>query len=376
MKKRIVNAAALALAMVMLAGGLAGCSGKIRDAGTGSSGAPGTSALPETAPAAGKLTRYDANFLRLFDTVTTINGFAKDEETFRGYAEELHQELTTYHQLYDIYNDYDGINNVKTINDNAGIQPVVVDERIIDMLELSREMYEESAGTFNVAMGSVLSIWHEYRTDGIADPLNAQLPPMDELRAAAEHTDISQMIIDREASTVYLADPEMSLDVGAIAKGYATEMACRTLEADGLRYALVSVGGNVRAIGTKDNGELWKVGIQNPDLYSDIKYLHTAALNGMSLVSSGSYQRYYTVGGKTYHHIIHPDTLMPADEYVSVSILCQDSGMADALSTCIYNMPLDKGMAWIEGLDGVEAMWIEADGTEHFSSGFQAFLIN
>ncbi len=320
------------------------------------------------------LTRYDAQFLQLFDTVTSVVGYAKDKETFTAYAQELHDELEVYHQLYDIYKEYDGINNIKTINDNAGIEPVVVDEKIIDMLELAKELDVKTNGYFNVAMGSVLSIWHGYRTMGIDDPETAELPPMEKLKAASEHMNIQDVVIDREASTVYLADPEMSLDVGAIAKGYATEMVCRKLEEDGLTNALVSVGGNVRAIGTKDDGSKWKLGIQNPDLSSETKYLHMIAVDDMSLVTSGVYQRYYTVDGVQYHHIVNPDTLMPWFEYDSVSILCKDSGIADALSTAVFNMTQEDGQALIESMDGVEAMWLYPDGSEKYSSGFQAYM--
>ena len=242
------------------------------------------------------------------------------------------------------------------------------------MLNEAVDMHEKTGGYMNVAMGSVLAVWHEYRTEGSQDPANAKLPSMEELEAAAEHTDISQVVINEEASTVYLPDKDMSLDVGSIAKGYATEMACRKLEEDGLAYGLVSVGGNVRAIGTRDDGTLWKVGIQNPDLSSETKYLHTVELKDMSLVTSGSYQRYYTVDGRTYHHIIHPEFLMPWDEYVSVSILCRDSGLADCLSTAVFNMEFEDGKALIESMDNVEAMWMFEDGREEYSSGFRAFM--
>lgn len=322
------------------------------------------------------LTRYDAQFLQLFDTITTMVGYAKDKAVFTSYAQELHDQLEQYHKLYDIYNTYDGINNIKTINDNAGIKPVVVDQRIIDLLDFSKEMYQKTGGSFDVAMGSVLSIWHDYRTRGIDNPKEAQLPPMEDLKKAAEHMDFDNVIIDRKASTVYLADPKMSLDVGAVAKGYATEMVCRKLEADGLDHALVSVGGNVRAIGTKDDGSKWKVGIQNPDVSSEKKYLHTVDLEEMSLVTSGSYQRYYTVDGVRYHHIVKPDTLMPWNEYDSVSILCADSGLADALSTALFNMKQQDGQALVESLDGVEAMWLYPDGTEAYSPGFKAHMEN
>lgn len=326
------------------------------------------------APRPPRLTRYDAQFLQLFDTITSVVGYSKDKETFTAYAQELHDELKRYHQLYDIYNNYEGINNLKTVNDNAGIRPIVVDQEIIDLIEYARTMDQKTDGKVNIAMGSVLSIWHDYRTEGIDDPEEAQLPPMEALNAASAHTDIQSVIIDRAASTVYLPDPDMSLDVGAIAKGYATEQVCRTLEADGFTQALVSVGGNIRAIGTKENEEKWSVGIQNPDTASDTKYLHNIKITDMSLVTSGSYQRYYTVDGKPYHHIINPETLMPWNEYASVSILCKDSGMADALSTAVFNMNLEEGKALIEETKGTEALWIYPDGAEVYSSGFQAYL--
>ena len=351
MKKRTITA--LLLIIAIITGVLTGCKEKEKNV---------------------VLNRYDAQFLDLFDTVTSIVGYTEDEETFRTYAQELYDELKIYHQLYDIYNDYEGIANIKTINDQAGIGPVQVDKRIIEMLKEAVEMDKKTKGYMNIAMGSVLSIWHEFRTEGIYDPETAELPPMDALKEAAEHTDISQVEIDEEACTVYLPDSDMSLYVGSIAKGYATEMACRKLEEDGLAYGLISVGGNVRAIGSKADGSLWKVGIQNPDLYSETKYLHTVELEDMSLVTSGSYQRYYTVDGVTYHHIIHPELLMPWNEYTSVSILCKDSGMADCLSTAVFNMDFEEGKELIESMEQVEAMWIFTDGREEYSSGFQAFM--
>lgn len=320
------------------------------------------------------LIRYQASFLGVFDTVTTIVGYSTDKDAFTAYAEELKQELEEYHKLYDIYNDYEGINNLKTVNDHAGDQPVEVDVRILDLLEESVQLYEKTGGMVNIAMGSVLSLWHEYRMEGIDDPQHAALPPAQDLKKAAEHMDITKIKIDRSASTVYLEDPEMSLDVGAVGKGYAAEMACRKLAQDGLLYGLVSVGGNTRAIGGKPDGSLWQVGIQNPDRYSETKNLHVVDISDLSLVQSGTYQRYYTVDGVPYHHIIHPELLMPWNEYVSVAILCQDSGLADGLSTAVFNMGQQEGMELIEGLEGVEALWIYPDGSEVYSSGFRDYM--
>ena len=324
---------------------------------------------------ASDLKRYSRTSFDLFDTVTILTGFDTSEEAFNKKADQLLQILEEYHQLYDIYHDYEGINNLKTINDNAGLQPVEVDDRILDLLEYSVEMYDLTEGMTNVAMGSVLSIWHTYREAGEADPSSAVLPDQAELSEAALHMDISKMEINREEKTVYLSDPEMQLDVGAIAKGYATEKAAEAAEEMGWDNLALSVGGNVRTIGTRGDGSSWTAGIQNPDLASEEASICRVELTDLSLVTSGSYQRYYTVDGVRYHHIIHPDTLYPENRFVSVSIVCKDSGMGDALSTAVFNMTYDEGKALIESMDGVEAAWIDAEGTLSYTDGFAAMII-
>ena len=139
----------------------------------------GSSEAPEP-----ELTKYNASFLTVFDTVTVITGYAESEEAFTNQAQQAHDRLLEYHQLFDIYNDYDGIANLKTVNDNAGIAPVKVDSRIIDLLKDCRSYYEATGGRVNVAMGSVLYLWHVARNDGLDDPANAALPDMAEIGRA------------------------------------------------------------------------------------------------------------------------------------------------------------------------------------------------
>jgi thiamine biosynthesis lipoprotein len=320
-------------------------------------------------------TRYQAQFLELFDTVTTIIGYSENKDDFSEFAQMIYDNLKELHELYDKYHDYEGINNIKAINDNAGIQPVKVDQRIIDMLLFSRKAYELSGGRVNIAFGSVLEVWHDYREEGTEDPTVAKLPPMELLKEKSQHTDINKMIINEEESTVFLEDPEMSLDVGAIAKGYATERVAQIAIEKGYTNGLLSVGGNVRAIGSRAEKEkAWNVGIQNPDLESEDQYLYILNLEDLSLVSSGDYERYYTVDGKEYHHIIDPATLMPAEYFTAISIVTKDSGLADALSTSIYNMSYEEGLALIEDLPGTEALWVFKNGDMKYSSGFQALI--
>ena len=314
--------------------------------------------------------RYNATFLTLFDTVTTIVGFAESEDAFRATAQSVHDELLTYHQLFDIYNSYDGINNLKTINDNAGIAPVKVDRKIIDLLLDCKMYYEVTDGLVNVAMGSVLHLWHEARNDGIDDPLNARLPDAAALQDAAAHMSMDSVVIDESASTVFITDPDTRLDVGAIAKGWATERAAKNAP-EGL---LISVGGNVRATGNKDeDGTPWVVGIQDPD--DAEKYLHSIYVYAGrgSVVTSGDYQRTYAVDGVLYHHIIDPATLYPATLWRSVTIVCADSGAADALSTALFLMDYEDGLALLAQFDA-EAVWVAPDGTLKYSPGFEELI--
>ena len=313
-------------------------------------------------------TQYTATFLTLFDTVTTIIGRAEDEAAFQGKTQAIHDDLLRYHELFDIYNDYDGVNNIKTINDNAGIAPVKVDKAIIDLLTDCKQYYELSGGRVNVMMGSVLSLWHDARNHGINDPANAKLPDREALEEAAKHTSMDNLVIDGAASTVYITDPAASLDVGAVAKGWATQRAADNAESG----MLLSVGGNVCATGPKKaDGTPWVIGIQNPDKADE--NIHTLFVPSGSVVTSGDYQRAYVVDGKAYHHIIDPDTLMPAAYWRSVSIVCGDSGLADVLSTALFLMDAESGEALVKEW-GADAYWIAADGSEYMTDGFEKML--
>ena len=322
-----------------------------------------------------KLQKFSTYSFDHFDTATSIVGYAETQEAFDAVSGEILRELGEYHKLFTIYDRYEGLENLCTVNElvDGAHRVVKVDARILDMLKYAKEMYEKTDGRVNVAMGSVLSIWHDYREAGREEPWAAELPPMDKLRAAAEHTNIDDLVIDEEAGTVFLADPQMKLDVGAIAKGYAVEMVAQMLEARGITGYVINVGGNVRTVGTKGDGEAWTAGIDNPDGDADNPYFALVSLVGESLVTSGSYQRYYVVDGKPYHHIIHPETLMPSEGFTSVSVLTKSSALGDALSTALFCMNLEEGLALVEALEGVEALWILSDGTRLESSGFAAY---
>lgn len=370
MVKRLLCAGCAA---VLLAASLAGCGS------TASPSASASSAASASAdPAMAGWEKYTASWYDVFDTVTTVIGYASSEEEWDRQMDALHQDLAEYHQLYDIYNYYEGVTNLYDLNRSAAQGPVAVDQRIMDLLVESKEMYKTTSGKMNVAFGAVLSIWHDYREAGLNDPDSAQLPPMEQLTAASEHCSIDDLVLDEEAGTVYFADDQLQLDVGSVGKGYAVEMVARAAEERGLASAILSVGGNVRTIGHKPDGSRWTAGIQDPwasaelagQVVNDAPYLVSVYMEDMALVTSGDYQRFYEVDGKRYNHIIDPDTLMPADHFSAVAVLVPDSGLGDCLSTGLFCLSLEDGQALVESLDGVEAMWMLKDGSVVYSSGF------
>ncbi len=324
-----------------------------------------------------QLKRYQAQFLDVFDTASTIIGYSSDKADYKVEIENIKTDFLEYDKLFDIYNSYDGINNLKTINDMAGKSAVVVDPAIIELLIEGKEMYALSDGHINIAFGSVLSIWHDYREAAIDDPSNASYPPFDVLTTAAAHCNIDDIIIDRTKNTVFLKDPAMQLDVGAIAKGYGIDRVAEQRLSNGADpHMLFSIGGNIRTVGSKPNQDSWVVGIQNPDTSSQQTTLLSLKLTAGAIATSGDYQRYFTVNGKRYHHIINKDTLMPSNYFSAVSVICDSATRADALSTALFNMDYQTGRALVDELDGVDALWIFKDQRQKMTAGFAERIIH
>lgn len=320
-----------------------------------------------------KAERFSSEIFDYFDTVTTVTAYDVSAADFDKKLSLFTEKIGEYHGLFDIYSPYEKSANIYTLNMEAGNAPVKVDGRIIDLLEYGKKVYELTRGKVNICFGSVLSLWHDCREAGLKDPKNSKLPDMNMLKQAAKHTDINDLIIDREKSTVYFADSEMSLDVGAIAKGYAAGELTEWAKENLWSSAVISIGGNVCAFGGKADSTPWNIGVESPD--KDLgDYAEVLKITDGCVVTSGDYQRFYTVNGKDYCHIIDPDTLMPAEYFSGVTVLCDDSALADALSTALFNMSIEQGTETVESMDGVEALWIDKENNRHYSSGFKEYI--
>jgi len=331
----------------------------------------GVSSLPSVAPS--ELERFEAYVTGPFDTVTKMIILAVDQNEFEDSRFFVEQELWRYHRLFDIYDDYPGMTNIKTINDRAG-SAVACPEEILDLIAFGIECEERSHGRVNIAMGSILSLWHEARTHSNANPSQAFIPDQQALEDAAAHISIDDVKIDREKGTVTLLDPKMSLDVGAIAKGYTVEKIARALTDRGFRAGALDAGGNVRVIGHNlIKNTPWRIGINNPIENANHSIIEIVEVADRSVVTSGNDQRFFVYAGKRYSHIIDPATYQPAEYHDSVSIITEDSGLADMLSTTLMMMTEIDGRTLLSSFPGCEALWVH--GSEMtMTEGFERYV--
>lgn len=333
---------------------------------------------------------YTHNIVGPFDTITTYITYAKSEEDFEEQCQFIEEKLNYYDHLFDRYSSYDDVNNVYTINENAGKQAIKVDKPLIDLLELSIQRSKDISSKVNVAFGSVIEIWHNYREQAEANNGIGKVPSKEELQEASQHTNLNNIVIDKDKSTVYMKDNQSSLDLGATAKGYAVELVKQDLIEMGVEDFLLSGGGNVASHGVRkikkdgdmileDCRERFCVSLQSP---GDGNYAESAKRNndsegilvvqGESIVTSGDYQRFYKdKNGIRYHHLIDPDTLYPTVNFRSVSIITEDSGLADFLSSAVFLMSYEDGLKLINSLDGVEAIWMLENGKIKYSDGLK-----
>lgn len=326
-----------------------------------------------------------------FDTITTYMSYVSSEEEFNEQCDYIEEQLNYYDQLFDKYNTYNGMNNLKTINDNAGKKAIEVDQALIDLLNLSIERNRKISSKVNIAFGSVINIWHDYREEAESHDGVGTVPSDVELEKANQHTSIDSIEIDEKKKTVYINDALASIDVGATAKGYAIELIKDGLIEMGVDNFLLSGGGNVASHGQRkiqkegefyldDCADKFCVGIESPQ---DGNYAASAddpdseneavlVVQGESIVTSGDYQRFYQdVNGVRYHHLIDPETLYPAVHFRSVSIITEDSGLADFLSSAVFLMEYEEGLKLVNSLDGVEAIWLLEDGKIRMSDGLK-----
>lgn len=293
----------------------------------------------------------------LMDTLISIKVYGKDPEVLQRAVAQAYAEMRRIAELSDGFPKpgtaaYAG-SDVCRVNEQAGKRPVRVDGDTLAMLVLAKKYHRLSEGAFDVTVGPLMELW------GFGGKKPA-LPSAGLIRAALARTGSGDLVLDERDRTVYLRHAGMKLDLGAVAKGYATEKAVQVLKKHGIQKALIDAGGNIRTLGRNTRDAPWRIGIKDPRKSDAVTAV--LALEDASAVTSGDYHRFFEARGKRYHHILDPRTGYPAEQNMSVTVVTKDAGLADVLSTVCFVLPPEKALEMAGKLAGVELFLIAADG--------------
>ena len=288
-----------------------------------------------------------------FDTVVTVTAYTDDTNILS----EMEAECLRYENL--LSKTVEG-SDVWNINHARG-ERVAVSPETRELIEKALEFSRLSDGRFDISIEPCVALW-DFTGDNIG-----VLPDAEELAQAAEKVDWTKIDVNDEGVQI----PEgMSIDLGAIAKGYISDRIADFLREGGVESALLNVGGNVRTLGLKPDGSNWRIGIQDPEGVRDQSIVGVVTLGDNAVVTSGIYERGFTLDGVVYHHILDTDTGWSVqNELAGVSIVTQEACTADALSTTVFAMGLEEGSAFIESLEGVDAIFVTREGDISWTSG-------
>ena len=291
----------------------------------------------------------------LFDTVISVQIFdSVDEDVLEG-CEKLCKKYDS------MFSNKIEDSEISRIN-SAGGNPVEVSKETIKLIKKGIYYSEMSDGVFDITIAPVSNLW-DFKAE---TPL---VPSPEAIAEAVSHVNFENIII--RDNTVKLTDPHAGIDLGAIAKGYIADRIKDYLEEEGVRHAMINLGGNVLAMGSKLDGSDYNIGIQEP-FDETGEPITSVKISDKSVVTSGIYQRYFKADGKIYHHILDPNTGYPCENNLySVTILTDSSLTADALSTTCFLLGYDRGMKLINQLDNVDAVFITNDNQIHYSKNFQ-----
>ncbi|MBR6407760.1 MAG: FAD:protein FMN transferase [Clostridia bacterium] len=284
------------------------------------------------------------------DTVMTISANGSDSESA---IKECEKEISRLDSLLSVTGEGD----IKRINDNAG-KFVQVSEETISLIRSAQVISERTDGAFDITSGVLSELW------GFRDK-NYRVPSDEEISAALQLVDYRKIEIDGDRVRV---PSGMSVDLGAIGKGYASQRTHDIFSRSDVYSAMVSLGGNVQPFGSKPDGSDWRIGIRHPD--NDNACIAVVGISDKAVVTSGGYQRYFENGGKIYHHIFDANTGRPAESGIlSATVICPDGLTADALSTALYVIGADKAVGYYEKYGGFDMILVCGGGKVIVTSG-------
>ena len=318
--KMIVLTAALLLPAVISA-----CSSK-----TGSD-------LPKT------MTKYD-----LLNTVITISIY--DDTKDKVFNDAFNKISSIDQTMSAVRTD----SEISAIAAMAGKSPVQVSEEAYFVIKEAYDITARSGGAFNLAISPLVKLW------GINTP-SPYVPNRTEIASVQKLLDYNDVILSDTDRSVYLAHEGMSIDLGAIAKGYAGDAAAEIVRDHGVRHAILDLGGNIVTIGGRPDGTDWRIGVRNP-IVGESGYIGVLSIQDKAVVTSGGYERYFESDGQLYHHIFDGKTGYPAESgLLSVTIISDSSTDADKLSTVAFVLGVRAGMGFLTEYEDTDAIFITTD---------------
>lgn len=266
----------------------------------------------------------------------------------------LNQAVRRVMEIDDKMSVFKSNSEIARINQNAGENKVPVADEILDLIDIAREMSELSKGAFDITIGPLVRLW------GIGKKGN-YIPPKEDIKAALKLINYQDIVTDSTNHTVFLNRADQSIDLGGIAKGYAADEVKRILVQGGVDSGIINLGGNIITIGKKPDGSSWRIGIQNP-LAPTGEYLGTVSADNRTIVTSGSNERFFIKEGVRYHHLLNPHTGRPAySGLLSVTVISEKSVTADALTTALFLLGMEKGLPLLKHFQA-EAVFLTEDG--------------
>lgn len=288
-----------------------------------------------------------------------ITVVASNEKEGNKYIDSAIFEIARIEKLIS---SWDVNSETSLINKLSGIKPIKVDKELFDLIERSIAISTLTNGAFDISYASMDRIW---KYDGTM----REMPSEEKISSSIKKVGYQNIIIDKEAQTVFLKLKGMKIGFGAIGKGYAADKAKALLIEKGVKAGIINASGDLNAWGKQANGRDWMVAITNP--LNKNKVFSWLPINDSAIVTSGNYEKFISFNGIRYSHIIDPRTGYPSTGIISTSIMTSNAELADAISTSVFVMGVETGLDFINQLKGVDCIIIDEQNKIHTSNNIK-----
>ena len=290
----------------------------------------------------------------------TFTAVANDEHIAN---ESMKTGVEEMQRIESIISSWQPNSETSLINRNAGIKPLKVSNELFGLIQRSKMISELSQGNFDISFAAMNDLW-DFSSSDVTKPSD------EAMEKSLSKVDHQKIILDKEENTVFLKEKGMKIGFGAIGKGFAANRAKAVMIEMGAEAGVVNAGGDLISWGEKPDGGAWNVGIQNPKVENDV--LMWIPSTDQAIVTSGNYEKFVDIDGVRYCHILNPKTGWPVVNMKSVTIICQDAELADALSTTVFVLGRENGMDFINQLIGVEGIIIDENDEIYFSTNIES----